>query len=667
MTTTPTTDYDTKEACAHVEMGTPPSDSEKIPQQAAYENALTKLDIEAVKISIREILTRSDTCWPADGGHYGPLFVRLAWHCAGTYRKTDGKGGCHGGRIRFEPERSWGDNTHLDKARALLYPVKQMFGDGLSWGDLIIAAGTVAMEAMGLDRKKPLCFGRMDDENGLKSEGLLKQDDNLGPTKPGLIYVEPDGPKGHRGDLIQVAEEVKETFRRMGADFGAAVALIGGGHAFGKAHGACQNANVPGDTPQVAFAKGERPWLNVCNGGGVVTSEFEGYWTTTPTKWSNEFFSKFAEHTWERRQGPGGNFEWRIINATSEEEKLMRLTADMVLWTDPELRPISEKFASNPAELTEAFDDAWFKLTTNGDPNRWAENSRCDVGDFPDDLRSPATLDTDPTFETKEVCEHLDKGTPPSDFEEPPERGIYETALGLLDIEAVKMKIADLLKQSKECWPADGGHYGPLFVRLAWHCAGTYRKTDGKGGCHGGRIRFEPERSWGDNTHLDKARALLYPVKQMLGDGLSWGDLIIAAGTVAMDEMGLGRQQPLCFGRMDEKDGSNSTDLLGLDDNLAPTKPGLIYVEPDGPQGHQGNLSKVAVEVKETFKRMGANFTAAVALIGGGHAFGKAHGACQSADVPGDNPQVAFAKGEMPWLNVCNGGVVVQYPSNPEV
>lgn len=406
--------------CDGLYMGTPPDDQGEVVPVSDYEVALKTLDMEAVKADMLALLTDSKECWPADFGNYGPLFIRLAWHCSGSFRKTDGKGGCGGGRQRFEPERSWDDNTNLDKARALLYPLKRKYGDALSWGDLIVTAGTTALRSMGAPIKQ-LCFGRIDDADGTASLALgpsLEQEkvapcpinglckEPLGSTTIGLIYLNPEGlvtePNGKPNpDPALSARDVRDSFERMGHSDRATVALIGGGHAFGKAHGACPNG--AGMSPMVAYSRTPPgiPWSGRCGSGksqDAFTSGFEGPWTTEPLRWDNEFFKLLLEQKWEKHIGPGGRWQWRAQNATGPWAGVMRLTSDIALLHDDHYLEIVREFASDMHAFSEAFDDAWFKLTTvNG--NSWSKEAKCDTGAFPEELwehrSAPSMLRTD--------------------------------------------------------------------------------------------------------------------------------------------------------------------------------------------------------------------------------------------------------------------------------
>lgn len=345
------------------------------------------LNMSAVAMDIQDLMLDSQSCWPADSGNYGPFFVRLAWHCSGSYRKSDGKGGCGGGRQRFEPERSWDDNTNLDKARALLWPIKEKYGDGLSWGDLFTFAGTTAMRTMG-GPTKPFCFGRIDSEDGTESlelgptpeqadkapcvEANGKCKSPLGSTTIGLIYLNPEGPLGEPNPA-KSAIEVRDAFQRMGMNDTETVALVGGGHAFGKTHGACPDG--AGNSP---LYNSHNPWPGMCGTGKGVdayTSGFEGPWTTKPAQWDNEFFTALVGEEWEKVKGPGGKWQWQTSNRSSMYANTMRLTSDVSLLYDDEFLRISKEFAQDQQQLDVAFAQAWEKLITNGAV--WSKQKKC--------------------------------------------------------------------------------------------------------------------------------------------------------------------------------------------------------------------------------------------------------------------------------------------------
>jgi catalase (peroxidase I) len=418
--------------CAGLNLGTPSDNmAHSTPTAAAYDVALKALDIEAVKTDLKKLFTESSNCWPADvlgdhpgdPGNYGPFFIRLAWHCSGSYRKSDGKGGCAGGRQRFEPETSWADNTNLDKARALLAGIKQKYGDGLSWGDLFTLAGTTAARQGGAPIKQ-WCAGRMDNANGDLSLALgpsPEQEKNfpcaipgqckkpLGTTTIGLIYLNPEGPVAKNAttgewspnpDPALSAKDVRDTFERMDHDDRDTVALIGGGHAFGKTHGACPAGAGPsplevyGKTPKM---EDDIPWPGLCNTGvgpDTFTSGFEFPWTTKPVEWDNEFFKLLETEEWEKFMGPGGHYQWRIKNPKDGQKHLGRLTSDMALMSDVKYKALVHEFASDLTALGEAFDVAWTKLITKGggtsaDPwAGWSKERKCDVGPFPTHLQT---------------------------------------------------------------------------------------------------------------------------------------------------------------------------------------------------------------------------------------------------------------------------------------
>jgi len=402
----------------HYNLGTPLENSDTVPTVSEHANALRDLDLEAVASDIKQLLTQDNPQWPIDspnggpndpsGGNYGPLFVRLAWHCSGTYRNSDGKGGCGGGGQRFEPLRSWDDNVNLDKARALLAPIKAKYGSGLSWGDLIIATGTIAMREMGTPLPQ-FCLGRDDESDGTSNlalgingmpetadppceiQGICK--DPVGSGTIGLIYVNPEGPVVEAGgspvpDPALSAIDIRDVFSRMGQDDRATVALIGGGHAFGKCHGACPDGQ--GLSPSEAYAKNDSmAWQGTCGEGDLkgkgpntFTSGFEGPWTTTPTTWGNEFFTSLLDREWEKITGPADHFQWRVKNAKTYEDKMiMRLTSDLALLHDERYLKIVKEFAADQSALDSAFAHAWFKLTHSG--GTWSPNSRCDSGEMP--------------------------------------------------------------------------------------------------------------------------------------------------------------------------------------------------------------------------------------------------------------------------------------------
>lgn len=386
--------------CEDVLLGTPQANQMSVPSAEKHAEALSNLNMEEVKSDMEALLTDSKGCWPADMGNYGPLMIRLTWHCAGTYRE-DGQnkmGGCTGGRLLYEPERSWPDNTNLDKAKALLVPLKEKYGDALSWGDLMVLAGTTAYRQHGMPLKR-MCFGRIDEPDGRNSLILgptaeqnakypCADDGNCPdplPTTLGLIYVNPEGPKGNASDLKGSAKEIRRVFATMGHADRSAVALIGGGHAIGKAHGACKGD--PGHPPKKAFEMGEPIWKGSCGdgkGANTMTSGLEGYWTSKPLQWDNEFFKDLVGKNWVLDKSPNGNGQY--VMDEQDSYKRIRLTTDMALLHDDDYKQIVEEFAhetNGQAALDAAFDIAWDGLTITKHTGKWSSQAKCDDGSTP--------------------------------------------------------------------------------------------------------------------------------------------------------------------------------------------------------------------------------------------------------------------------------------------
>jgi catalase (peroxidase I) len=498
----------------------------------------------AVMEDLKALLTDSKDFWPADfadsvGANYGGLFIRLAWHCSGSFRESDGRGGCDGGRIRFDPEASWDDNINLDKARQLLEPIKAKYGESLSWGDLIILSGNAAMESMGF----PLlgfCGGRIDDADGadsiklgpspeqeeiapclsvsrsMQGDCLSVEGSALGPTTMGLIYVNPNGPVGAFGDPVASGEDIREAFSRMGFNDTESVALIGGGHAFGKMHGPCVD-------PPCGDGLGANAW----------TSGFEGQWTTLPTTWTNQYFNNLFDYTWTNYTGPGGNVQWQpSTDDGSAAPDIVMLTTDIAMAMDDTYRPISEVYAADIAKLEHDFAHAWYRLTSAD----MGPATRC-IGEFvPDPQPFQYTLPASP-----------------------------ET---LPDYVPVRTAVQALLDEDEANVDA--------FINLAYRCASTYRATDHKGGCNGARIRFAPESEWESNVGTNDTLATLKPVKDTFPD-VSWADLIVLAGLTALENENSELELSFCGGSVDadNADGSEvlaprvySTPLITVEDDF---------------------------------------------------------------------------------------------------
>jgi len=571
------------------------------PRAAAFSAAVRALDLRAVQEDLRLLFKDSQPAWPADwaglpgGPNYGPLMVRLAWHCSGSYRLSDGRGGCRGGRQRFDPERSWPDNTNLDKARSLLLPVKAKYGEALSWGDLFVLAGTTAIESMG-GPSLGFCAGRVDDVDGTWSlplgpspeqEAIAPCAENgrckapLGSTTVGLIYLNPEGPEGNP-DPAATAPTVRDSFGRMGMNDSETVALIGGGHAFGKSHGACPaGAGPPPNVDPV------NPWPGECGSGkgaDTYTSGFEGAWTFNPTTWDNSYFKHLTENQWEVHTGPGDLHQWKVkpqeANATETVaaapgvEALMMLTSDVSLKHDAEgeYQRIIAEYARDPEAFDAMFAHAWYKLTTRD----MGPATRC-VGE----LRPPAQPWQYP----------LPPPPPPED---------------LPDFPAIADEIRQVLNTDDPALRPDYydgvPNYGPLFVRLAWQCASTFRATDYLGGCNGARLRFSPQKDWPANAALDATLLVLAPI-QARHPSLSWADLIVLAGTTALEAAG-SRPLAFCGGRTDAADGAGS-------EHLAPRI--------------SGNASDSIAMFKDVMLVTGLSARETVALMGGGHSLGMMH------------------------------------------
>jgi len=540
-----------------------------------YRNKLDNFD--DVIDDVNTLLTDSKEFWPADYGNYGPLFIRLAWHSAGTYRSSDGRGGGNGGRQRFEPERSWPDNTNLDKARRLLVPIKQKYGEALSWGDLIIIAGNNAIQNMG----GPIlgfCGGRTDALDGSDSVmlGPSKEQEKLmpcpvngacksplGSSTVGLIYVNPAGPMG-----VPVPKksslDIRDVFGRMNMNDTETVALIGGGHSFGKCHGACPaGAGKPPNEDPI------NPWPGRCGkgkGNDTFTSGFELVWTTNPTIWDNEFFKNLLSFEWQIYKGSGNNFQWTMKgdhrpSAPSadgqKKQTIGMLTSDLALIHDDIYLNIVKRFANDQDSFDTAFAHAWYKLTTRD----MGPVTRC-IGN-----KVPA-------------AQPWQYPLPPPPKDSP-------------NFSSVRKNIRKILNKNR-------GAIGK-FVRLAWQSISTFRSTDYLGGGNGARIRFSPQKDWPVNKNLNKVLYLLQPVKDRFGDSLSWADLIVLAGNTAIERAG-GRRMAFCGGRTDALDGEGSTDL----------KPKIT-----------GDFYDSLAQLKEFIKVMGLTLREFTVLNAGGYAIGQ--------------------------------------------
>ena len=493
-----------------------------------YAEAFQELDLRAVKDDLEELMTSSQDWWPADYGHYGPLFIRMAWHSAGTYRTSDGRGGAAGGRQRFAPINSWPDNANLDKARRLLLPIKQKYGRNISWADLMILAGNVAIESMGF-KTFGFAGGREDDFKGddavdwgpekeLDTQERFEEageiQGGLGASVMGLIYVNPEGPDG-QPDPMASAKNIRQTFDRMAMNDTETAALIAGGHTFGKVHGADDPDENMGPEPNAAPIEAQGlGWENshgTGKGGDTITSGIEGPWTSSPTEWDMGYLDNLLEYEWEPEKGPGGAWQWTPkegelvpsapdAHAPDEEVTPMMLTTDVALKRDPDYREVIEGFQENPMEFGMAFAKAWYKLT------------------------------------------HRDMG-PPERFlgpEVPDEEMIWQDPLPDADYDLVDDAQAAELKRTI----LDSDLSVPQLVRTAWASASTYRASDKRGGANGARIRLEPQRSWEVNrpaeleTVLDTYEGIQAEFNAAQSDDtrVSLADLIVLGGNAAVEQ-----------------------------------------------------------------------------------------------------------------------------------
>ncbi len=492
-----------------------------------YAKEFKSLDLKALKKDINELMTKSQDWWPADYGHYGPFFIRMAWHSAGTYRIGDGRGGAGNGTQRFAPLNSWPDNGNLDKARLLLWPIKQKYGKKISWADLMILAGNCALESMGF-KTFGFAGGRIDvwePEQDIYwgSEGKWLEDKRysgdrelenpLAAVQMGLIYVNPEGPNGNP-DPIAAARDIRETFGRMAMNDEETVALIAGGHTFGKTHGAGDPGKYVGPEPAAASIEeqsmGWRNTLGSGNGSNTITSGLEGAWTTTPTKWSNNFFENLFGYEWELTKSPAGAQQWKpkgnagaglVPDAHDPAKKHapFMLTTDLALRMDPAYEKISRRFYENPAEFADAFARAWFKLTHR------------DMG--------PRARYLGPEVPKEELI-----------WQDPIPAVTYKV-VDEKDVAALKNKIL-----------ASGLSVSEL-VSTAWASASTFRGSDKRGGANGGRLRLAPQKNWEANNpaQLTKVLSALEGIQKEFntaqsGKAVSMADLIVLAGCAGVEK-----------------------------------------------------------------------------------------------------------------------------------
>ncbi|GAA1841716.1 catalase/peroxidase HPI [Microbacterium koreense] len=544
-----------------------------------YKSAFESLDLAAVKADIAETLTVSQDWWPADFGHYGPLMIRMAWHSAGTYRVTDGRGGGGTGQQRFAPLNSWPDNVSLDKARRILWPIKKKYGRSLSWGDLMILAGNVALESMGFET---FGFGggrpdvwEPDDDVYWGPETTWLGDERysgdrdlerpLAAVQMGLIYVNPEGPNGNP-DPMASARDIRETFARMGMDDEETVALIAGGHTFGKTHGAAPDTNIEDNPEAAGLERQGLGWKNnfgTGKGDDTITSGLEVTWTYHPTRWDNEFFHILYAYEWELMTSPGGGHQWRPINGggadmvplahSAGRREPRMLTSDLALRTDPAYDAVSRRFKDDPEAFGDAFARAWFKLTHR------------DMGP---------------------IARYLGA-------EVPTEQLIWQDPVPAVDHDLIGAADAAALKQQI----LDSGLTVAELVATTWAAASTFRGSDKRGGVNGARIRLEPQKDWTVNKPEQLARVLgvLEGIQASFNDGrtdgtrVSLADLIVLAGNAGVEkaakDAGVEVEVPFHPGRTDAT--QEQTDVVSF---------GYLEPQADGFRNYQGPLAELPAE-----------------------------------------------------------------------
>jgi catalase-peroxidase len=584
-----------------------------------YAKEFQSLDLDAVKKDLEQVMTTSQDWWPADFGHYGPLFIRMAWHSAGTYRIHDGRGGAGSGDQRFAPLNSWPDNANLDKARRLLWPIKKKYGKKISWADLMVLAGNVALESMGFktfgfaggreDVWEPTQVNWGTEESWLadaRYKGERQLDNPLAAVQMGLIYVNPEGPNGNP-DPVAAAKDIRETFRRMAMNDEETVALIAGGHSFGKTHGAGDAKHV-GPEPEAGALEAQGfGWMSSHasgKGADTITSGLEVTWTTTPTKWSNNFFENLFKYEWELTKSPAGAHQWRPKNGAGEgtvphahdaSKKIApsMLTTDLSLRFDPAYEKISRRFLEHPDQFADAFARAWFKLTHR------------DMGP---------------------LSRYLGK-------EVPKEALIWQDPVPAVDHTLIGAKETAALKQTLLA----SGLTTQQLVNTAWASASSFRGTDKRGGANGARIRLEPQKNWAVNNPKELAKVLpvLEKVQREFNDAqqkagskmrVSLADLIVLGGDAAIEQAakkaGVEVTVPFRAGRTDATQEQTDVEAFSV---LEPVADGFRnYLQPGLPVPAEVLLVERAQMLRLTAPEM-------TALVGGlrvlgANADGSSHG-----------------------------------------
>ncbi len=572
-----------------------------------YPKAFATLDYAALKADIAKTLTDSRPWWPADYGNYGPLMIRMAWHAAGTYRTADGRGGANTAQQRFAPLNSWPDNGNLDKARRLLWPVKQKYGNAISWADLFILTGNVAIESMGgptfgfgggrvdvYEPERDIYWGSEDRWVGDGAQTRIQPDKQMDLESPlaaiqmGLIYVNPEGPGGNP-DPLQSARDIRETFSRMAMNEEETVALTAGGHTFGKAHGAGNPADV-GPAPESAdITQMGLGWKNSYRSGvlqDATTSGLEGAWVNTPTEWSDNFFRLLLDYDYELVRSPAGAQQWQPINQKPEDMApapndptkrvpTMMTTADMALKMDPGLRKISEKFRHDHEAFKDAWARAWFKLTHR------------DMG--------PKTRYLGPEVPAEDLIwqDPIPAGTKPSEA----------------TVAALRKAIAE------------SGLSVSQLVKTAWASAATYRRTDYRGGANGARVALAPQKDWAVNEPADLAKVLAKLNELRAGTGVSLADAIVLGGAVAVEkaakDAGFAVSVPFTGGRGDAT--QDQTDVESFD---------VMEPRADAFRNYLGARQSVKTEelMLDRASLLGLSIPEMTALIGGLRVLGANHG-----------------------------------------
>jgi catalase-peroxidase len=574
-----------------------------------YAEKFASLDVEALKRDLAALMTKSQDWWPADYGHYGPLFIRMTWHAAGTYRISDGRGGGGEGQQRFAPLNSWPDNANLDKARRLLWPLKKKYGQAISWADLLVLAGNVAMESMGF-KTFGFGFGRPDvwepedifwgPEDTWLGDARYSGDRQLarpfGAVQMGLIYVNPEGPGG-KPDPLAAARDIRETFARMAMNDEETVALIVGGHSFGKTHGAAPSAGNVGPEPEAAAIEEQGlGWKNKHGsgkGGDTITSGLEGAWTNNPTKWDNGFLENLFKYEWELTESPAGAKQWKPKNPEAQgtvpdahdakkRHAPMMLTTDLSLKMDPVYGPIAKRFHEHPDQLADAFARAWFKLLHR------------DMGPR---------------------ARYLGPWVPEPQLWQDPVPAADHDVVGEKDVAALKRQILDSGLSIAE------------LVSTAWNAAASFRGTDKRGGANGGRIRLSPQKDWECNEParlakvLEKLEKIQKDYAQSGGRRVSLADLIVLGGCAAVEEAakkaGHNVTVPFSPGRTDAS--QQQTDPTTFD-VLEPAGDGFRnYIGASDPLSPETRLLDRANLLRLTAPEM-------TVLVGGLRALGANHG-----------------------------------------